>query len=265
MAPAATDPTAIALFRLLLIAAAASSSAAAAYTNYTVGGNFGWFFNEATNATSGNYSAWAASQTFNLGDYLLFNTNTNQTVIQTYNLTTYQACSTDDASGKDTFQYGGGSEHFGEALSVAVPLTLEGPNYFFSDADDGAQCQDGMRFEIDVKHGAGLPPEPQPAAAAPVRRASRPGRGEPAARRCGGRAGERRLRRGRGRARAGAGRLSAVGDSSVVFLNLFFLETFQKGGVHFVIFAVVGGLMWKFARAYVCRAHRGGGGPVLCS
>lgn len=88
----------------------------------------------------------------------MFNTNTNQTVIQTYNLTTYQACSTDDASDNDTFQYGGGSEHFGEALSVAVPLTLEGPNYFFSDADDGAQCQDGMRFEIDVMHGAGLPP-----------------------------------------------------------------------------------------------------------
>ncbi|XP_030442196.2 cucumber peeling cupredoxin-like [Syzygium oleosum] len=160
MAPAATNPTAIALFCLLLIAAASSSAAAAAaaYTNYTVGGNSGWFFDEATNATSANYSAWAASQTFNLGDYLLFNTNTNQTVIQTYNLTTYQACSTDDASDDDTFQYGGGSEQFGEALSVAVPLTLEGPNYFFSDADDGAQCQDGMRFEIDVKHGAGLPP-----------------------------------------------------------------------------------------------------------
>lgn len=67
MDPAATDPTAIALSCLLLIAAASSS---AAYTNYTVGGNAGWFFYEATNATSANYSAWAASQTFNLGDYL---------------------------------------------------------------------------------------------------------------------------------------------------------------------------------------------------
>lgn len=80
------------------------------------------------------------------------------TVIQTYNLTTYQACNIDDASGNDTFQYGGGSDQFGEALTVAVPLTLEGPNYFFSDADDGVQCQKGMRFEIDVKHGSGLPP-----------------------------------------------------------------------------------------------------------
>lgn len=154
---AATNPTALALF-LFLAAASSAPSAAAAYANYTVGGNSGWLFNETTNATSTNYSAWAASQTFNLGDYLLFNTNSNQTVIQTYNLTTYQACSVDDASDDDFFQYGGGSDQFGEALSVAVPLTHEGTNYFFSDADDGVQCQSGMRFQIDVQHGSGLPP-----------------------------------------------------------------------------------------------------------
>ncbi|XP_030535479.1 cucumber peeling cupredoxin-like [Rhodamnia argentea] len=156
MAVATANLTAIAL--CLLIAASSSAAAAAGYTNYTVGGNSGWFFNEITNATSANYSAWAASQTFNLGDFLLFNTNTNLTVIQTYNLTTYQACNIDNASGNDTFLYGGGSGQFGKALTVAVPLTLEGPNYFFSDADDGVQCQNGMSFEIDVKHGSGLPP-----------------------------------------------------------------------------------------------------------
>ncbi|KAF7847416.1 hypothetical protein BT93_L2987 [Corymbia citriodora subsp. variegata] len=154
---AAANPTALALC-LLLAAASSFSSAAAAYANYTVGGNSGWLFNETSNATSANYSTWAASQTFNLGDYLLFNTNTNQTVIQTYNLTTYQACSIDDASDNDFFQYNGGSNQFGEALTVAVPLTREGSNYFFSGADDGVQCQNGMRFEIDVQHGSGLPP-----------------------------------------------------------------------------------------------------------
>lgn len=156
--PAASNPTALALFLFLAAAASSAPSAAAAYANYTVGGNSGWLFNETTNATSTNYTAWAASQTFNLGDYLLFNTNSNQTVIQTYNLTTYQACSVDDADDDDFFQYGGGSDQFGQALSVAVPLTHESTNYFFSNADDGVQCQSGMRFQIDVQHGSGLPP-----------------------------------------------------------------------------------------------------------
>lgn len=41
-----------------------------AYTNYTVGGDSGWFFNAATNTSSTNFTDWAASQTFGLGDYL---------------------------------------------------------------------------------------------------------------------------------------------------------------------------------------------------
>ncbi|KAI4372197.1 hypothetical protein MLD38_010461 [Melastoma candidum] len=75
-----------------------SAAASAVYNNYTVDGNSGWFFDEATNTSSANYSAWAANQTFNLGDYLLFNTNSNQT-----------------------------------AMTIPVPLTIEGTNYFFSD------------------------------------------------------------------------------------------------------------------------------------
>lgn len=80
------------------------------------------------------------------------------TVIQTYNLTTYQSCSTDDALDTDTFQYGGGDDQFGVAETMDVPLTVEGPNYFFSDANDGFQCQQEMAFEIVVNHGLGLPP-----------------------------------------------------------------------------------------------------------
>ncbi|XP_057981415.1 early nodulin-like protein 18 [Malania oleifera] len=141
-----------------LIAAVASANPAASYTNHTVGDAAGWFFNVTTNTSAANYSAWAAGVTFNLGDYLIFNTNTNQTVIQTYNLTTYQICSTDDASDNDTFHYDEGSSQFGAALTVAVRLTIEGANYYFSDADDGAQCQHGMAFAIKVNHGVGLPP-----------------------------------------------------------------------------------------------------------
>lgn len=134
------------------------AAAATEYTNHTVGGDAGWVFNATTNTSATNFTAWAASQTFNLGDYLIFSTNTNQTVIQTYNLTTFQSCSMDDAADNDTFQYGGGNSDFGKSQTVAVPLTIEGSNYYFSDADDGTQCQHGMAFEISVSHGLGLPP-----------------------------------------------------------------------------------------------------------
>ncbi|XP_054782170.1 cucumber peeling cupredoxin-like [Prosopis cineraria] len=148
-----TTAAIVTVFVLFISAAAAAT----VYTNHTVGGANGWFFNATTNTSAANYSAWAASQTFNLGDYLIFNTNSNQTVIQTYNLTTYQNCTADE-SDNGTFVYNGGASRFGEALDIAVPLTIEGPNYYFSDAGDGVQCQQGMAFEINVKHGQGLPP-----------------------------------------------------------------------------------------------------------
>ncbi|CAN4125734.1 unnamed protein product [Withania somnifera] len=135
----------------------AAVSQSTGYTNHTVGGPAGWFFNITTEKASADYSAWAAKQTFNLGDYLVFSTSTNQTVIQTYNETTYRNCTADYAS-DDTFQYQGGNDEFGKAMTIAVPLTIEGEQYYFSDADDGTQCLKGMAFEIKVGHGIGLPP-----------------------------------------------------------------------------------------------------------
>ncbi|KAK9051420.1 hypothetical protein SSX86_028047 [Deinandra increscens subsp. villosa] len=131
---------------------------ATAYTNHTVGGKSGWLFDPNTNTSSADYASWTANQTFDLGDYLIFNTNTNQTVILTYNETTFRSCSVDNSSDSDTFNYGQGSQQFGQPLTVAVPLTIEGPNYFFSDASDGIQCENGLAFGINVTHGAGLPP-----------------------------------------------------------------------------------------------------------
>ncbi|KAL4586032.1 hypothetical protein LXL04_010662 [Taraxacum kok-saghyz] len=131
---------------------------AAAYTNHTVGGTAGWLFNPTTNTSSANYASWAGNKTFDLGDYLLFNTNTNQTVVLTYNETTFRSCSVDNSSDSDTFLYSQGNQQFGQPLTVAVPLTIEGPNYFFSDASDGIQCEQGMAFSINVTHGVGLPP-----------------------------------------------------------------------------------------------------------
>ncbi|KAK6920229.1 Phytocyanin domain [Dillenia turbinata] len=153
--PIAVNLTVMALF---ITAVASATQAATSYVNHTVGGDAGWFFNSSANITATDYSKWAANQTFNLGDYLIFRTSSNETVFQTYNETTYKSCSADDALDSDTFQYDGGFDQLGQPLSIAVPLTIEGPNYYFSDADDGVQCQQGMAFHITVNHGLGLPP-----------------------------------------------------------------------------------------------------------
>lgn len=79
-------------------------------------------------------------------------------MIQTYNETVYRNCTADD-SDNGTFIYSGGGASFSEALTIRVPLTIVGPNYYFSDAaGDGIQCRSGMAFEIKVQRGLGLPP-----------------------------------------------------------------------------------------------------------
>lgn len=55
---------------LLLIFIMAATAAQAAYTNHTVGGPAGWFFNATTGTPSTDYAFWAKDLTFNLGDYL---------------------------------------------------------------------------------------------------------------------------------------------------------------------------------------------------
>ncbi|PRQ57707.1 putative cupredoxin [Rosa chinensis] len=154
--------TAIILFLLLITIAATSAAPAPApvappatkYINHTVGGPIGWFFNSTSNTSFTNYSSWAASQTFNLGDYLVFNTE-NQTVIETQNATTYRSCTADDTSDETTFVWG---DDTAGKKTIAVPLVTEGANYYFSGSGDGQQCQQGMAFAIEVNHGLGLPP-----------------------------------------------------------------------------------------------------------
>ncbi|KNA17437.1 hypothetical protein SOVF_079990 [Spinacia oleracea] len=145
---------------LTVIVVLIGTASAATYTNHTVGGPppSGWFFNATTNTSSTNYSTWAATRTFNLGDYIIFHTNTNQTVVQTYNSTTYNNCTADYSSDNDTLIFNSGATVFDQPLTISVPLTKVGPNYFFSDAGDGVQCQRGMRFDIKVGQGLGLPP-----------------------------------------------------------------------------------------------------------
>jgi hypothetical protein len=86
---------------------------------------------------------------------VVFNTE-NETVIETQNITTYRSCSADEASDESTFIWG--DDSVGVEKTIAVPLVTVGTYYYFSDAGDGQECQQGMAFAIEVNHGLGLPP-----------------------------------------------------------------------------------------------------------
>jgi Plastocyanin-like domain len=76
------------------------------------------------------------------------------------NDTTYNLCDPDSDYSNQTFLWGndGGDSSTPTAQVVAIPLTYEGSNYFFSETMDSQQCQEGMKFGIKVLHGNGLPP-----------------------------------------------------------------------------------------------------------
>jgi len=127
-----------------------------AYKNYTVGDSLGWYDN--IMKANVDYAKWAAGKNFSLGDFLIFNTDSNHTVVQTYNQTTYKTCDLADASDDDTTEWST-SQPSTDATptTVPVPLLKEGTTYFFSGDYDGWQCNKGQKFEINVTHGQGLP------------------------------------------------------------------------------------------------------------
>ncbi|XP_010521567.1 PREDICTED: blue copper protein [Tarenaya hassleriana] len=145
------------MFLVFVALSVCLSSSVDAYKNHTVGESMGWFDDQEKPGV--DFQKWADSKSFSLGDFLIFNTDSNHSVIQTYNLTTYKLCNGNDANGNDTTEW---SEANPSAttpvpVSVAVPLVREGMNYFFSGNYDGEQCRlEGQRFKIDVKHGQGL-------------------------------------------------------------------------------------------------------------
>ena len=92
-----------------------------------------------------------------LFSHVNFQNDSNQTMIPTYNLTTFKNCSVDYSFDNDIIVYNGGNTVFDQALAIPVPLTIQGPNYFFSDANVGIQCLHGLAFEINVNRCLGLP------------------------------------------------------------------------------------------------------------
>ena len=83
-----------------------------------------------------------------------FKTDTGNTVVHTTNATAYGLCRAAGVAAN------GSSGWKPEGAFLAVMLTAEGANYFFSDAGDGDHCRKGMRFEVAVAHGRGLPSVP---------------------------------------------------------------------------------------------------------
>ncbi|XP_060966165.1 early nodulin-like protein 18 isoform X3 [Cannabis sativa] len=135
-----------------------SSRSVEAYKNYTVGDSLGWY--DKSEKPTVDYQKWADSNNFSLGDFLIFNTNTNHTVIQTYNETTYKLCNYIYASDEDTSQWStmdASNTAATSSITIAVPLVEEGKTFFFSGDYDGEQCFNGQRFQISVAHGLGLP------------------------------------------------------------------------------------------------------------
>ncbi|XP_021911504.1 blue copper protein [Carica papaya] len=142
---------------IIVVCFCGSISPVKAYKNYTVGDSLGWF--DSLEKPGVDYQEWADGKHFSLGDFLIFNTDNNHSVVQTYNFTTYKLCDDYDALGNDTIDWlaADPSAISPQPVTVAVPLVKEGMNYFFSGYYDGEQCEYGQRFKINVTHGQGLP------------------------------------------------------------------------------------------------------------
>ncbi|KMT14636.1 hypothetical protein BVRB_4g074040 [Beta vulgaris subsp. vulgaris] len=130
-------------------------SSVEAYKNYTVGDSLGWY--DKLGKPDVDYEKWVSTKSFSLGDFLIFNTDSNHTVIQTFNSSTYESC---DSQGDDNVQWSSIDPNSTviRPITVAVPLMKEGVSYFFSGDYDGEQCMNGQKFSINVTHGKGLPP-----------------------------------------------------------------------------------------------------------
>lgn len=149
------------LIAVAVAALAAAPRGADAYKNYTVGDDKGWYDDLAVQGV--DYQAWADGKNFSLGDFLIFNTDKNHSVVQTRNGTLYKSCDYNDSGPDDTVEWSAAAPEFSkDAVTVAVPLLKEGRTYFFSGNYDGEQCENGQRFAIDVAHGQGLPPDLRP-------------------------------------------------------------------------------------------------------
>ncbi|KAH6772842.1 hypothetical protein C2S52_004326 [Perilla frutescens var. hirtella] len=122
---------AIAFLLLLLI-----SPAAYAQTSHTVGGSSGW-------TNSGNYVSWANSQTFRVGDSLLFRYGPTHTV--------------DEVTEADYNNCNSGNPITTTANSpTTITLSDAGTRYFICGTSN--HCDQGMKLAVTVAASPGTPP-----------------------------------------------------------------------------------------------------------
>ncbi|KAA8526474.1 hypothetical protein F0562_008323 [Nyssa sinensis] len=123
--------------------------------NYTVGGsNGGW-------DTSTNLQSWASSQSFSVGDNLIFAYSSNHDVVEVTKAA-YDSCQ----ASNPLQTYTGGS--------TVIPLTSPGKRYFICGIT--GHCSQGMKVEIDTLATAAPPPAtpPTPSPTSPVTPVSSP-------------------------------------------------------------------------------------------
>ncbi|GMJ06379.1 hypothetical protein HRI_004307100 [Hibiscus trionum] len=130
---------------LCLVAMAVFVELAAA-ANYTVGGtNGGW-------DTSTDLQSWVSSQTFAVGDNLIFQYTPNHDVLEVTKAD-HDSCQTSNPL--QTYNDG----------NTVVPLTSPGKRYFI--CGTLGHCSQGMQIEIDTLATSTPPPATSPSSPAP--------------------------------------------------------------------------------------------------
>ncbi|CAN6233365.1 unnamed protein product [Urochloa humidicola] len=126
------------LAALLLLVATCFSTASA--TSYTVGDGSGW-------TTGVDYTSWAASKNFKVGDSLVFNYAKGLHTVVEVSAAEYMACTASNPLGSDS------------SGATTVPLKTPGTHYFVCSIT--GHCGAGMKLAVTVG-GSSSPASPTP-------------------------------------------------------------------------------------------------------
>nr|XP_043607114.1 mavicyanin-like [Erigeron canadensis] len=131
----------VSIMRMLMgFAATAMLLQLAAAVDHSVGSSGGWDL-------SVDYDSWASSQTFSVGDNLVFSYDSSHDVLEVTK-PNYDSCGTQSPISTSVNS------------PTRIPLTAEGSRYFI--CGRGSHCSQGMKVQINVVAGASGPPSPTP-------------------------------------------------------------------------------------------------------
>ncbi|KAF0933096.1 hypothetical protein E2562_013834 [Oryza meyeriana var. granulata] len=130
MAIASAGASCLGMAALLLVACASSAAA----NSYTVGDASGW-------TTGVDYTSWAGSKPFKVGDSLVFKYASAAHTVVEVSAAGYLACAAANALGSDS------------SGSTTVALKTPGKHYFICSIP--GHCAGGMKMEVDVSGSSG--------------------------------------------------------------------------------------------------------------